>query len=161
MTLEAKLLERWEHASSYSERERTTMNHKTTSLRTLASHPFPAQFAHSRQGRRIGHALSALEAQLVASDQGSILLLVEQELMQDIAMIAIERFLRYTQCQRVLLLVSPKLQTKMIEIWEHAVSWGDERTRTEQFSMTSMPQKAQEAQVCIATVFDIQVHIGV
>jgi hypothetical protein len=72
-------------------------------------------------------------------------------------MIAIAHFLRQTPCKHVLLLVNPKIKARMLEDWESA----DGRRLSKQFSLTSMPQNAQDAQVCIASVFDIQVQIGV
>jgi hypothetical protein len=131
----------------------------TIDFTALTSHPIPAAFAHSHE--QVRDALTALETMLVSSNQDRVLLLVEKKTMEDLSIISIERILRYTQCQRVLLLVSPKLKTKMIEIWEQAVSWENGRKLNEQFSITSAPQNAEVTQVCIATVFDIQVHIGI
>jgi hypothetical protein len=139
-------------------RKRISMN-RTIDLTGLTLHPVPAALTHSHG--RVRDALTTLEATLVACKQDRVLLLLENKIMEDLSIIAIERFLRYTQCQRVLLLVNPKLKTKIIEAWKQAVSWEDGRKLSEQFSVTSIPQNAEGAQVCIASVFDIQAHIGI
>ncbi len=131
------------------------MKNRTLDCTTLTSHPI---IAHTG---RVRDALTALEATLVSSHQDRVLLLVEKKTMEDLAIISINRFLRYTQCHRILLLVSPKAKTKMIGAWEHAVSWEDGSLLNAQFSMTSMPRSAEGAQVGIVTVLDIQMHIGI
>lgn len=137
------------------------MKHKALKMKTLPSHPFPVSLAHSTHKRQIRKLLTTLEAHLISSNQSRLLLLLEKVLMEDLSLIALERFLRYASCQRVLLLVSPKSKAPLIARWEHTTSWKDGRKLASQFSMTSTPQNTLETQVCITTVFDIQVHIGV
>jgi hypothetical protein len=141
--------------------EELFMKQKTIEMKGLSLHPFPACLALSAQGVQVRSVLSTLEAQLIAHNQGKLLLLLEQELIGSLSLIEIERFLRYTPCQRVLLLVGPKCKAPLIERWEHAVSWEGEGYFASHVSMTPLPQKALETQLCIATVFDIQVHVGV
>ena len=137
------------------------MKHTPLELFTLSLHPFPVALALSAYGVQVQRTLIALEANLISSDQDRVLLLLEKATMEDLSIIAIERLLRYTPCQHILLLVASKIQAHMIERWEYAASWEDGHPLIAQFAVTSMPQHAQEAQVCLATVFDIQVHIGV
>jgi hypothetical protein len=134
---------------------------KTMKWSTLSAHPLPAALAHSTYGMRITEALTALEESLISSEQDKTLLLLENDIMEDVFLIVLERFLRYAQCHHLLVLVSKKNLPKMMRTWEHAVSWDDDRHLTAQFQMTSMPQDAQEVQVCITSVFDIQMHITI
>jgi hypothetical protein len=143
-----------------TENEELSMKNKMLDLKTLSLHPFPARSALSAQGVQVCTVLSTLEAHLISRDQGRVLLLLEQELMEDLSLITIERFLRYTLCRRVLLLVNPKRKAEMIERWEQGAAWEDGGKRAAQFSMTPLPQYAQEAQLCIATVFDLQMQSG-
>lgn len=134
---------------------------KTMKWSTLSAHPLPAALAHSTYGMRITEALTALEESLSTDKQDKTLLLLENDIMEDVFLIALERFLRYAQCHHLLVLVSKKNLAKMMRTWEHAVSWDDDRQLSTQFQMTSMPQDAQEVQVCITSVFDIQMHISI
>jgi hypothetical protein len=133
---------------------------KTMKWSALSASPLPAALAHSTYGKRITDALTALEESLGTGEQDKILLLLEHDIMEDVLLIALERFLRYAQCHHLLVLVSKKNLAKMMRTWEHAVSWDDDCHLTALFQMTSMPQDAQEAQVCITSVFDIQMHIS-
>lgn len=137
------------------------MKNKRLELTELNSHPFSATFARSPYHIQIRNALSLLEAQLISDNQNSILLLLPKELLNEVSLITIERLLRHTRCQRVLLLVLPKLQTLLLETWKHAISWEDGQKLASLFSMTSQPQEIYDAQVCMTTVFDLQIHIGV
>ena len=134
---------------------------KTMNFTTLSSHPTPPALAHSAYGMRISNALTALEKSLMSGEQDKLLLLVEKDTMEEVLLIAIERFLRYMQCQHILVLVSKQKQSKMIRTWEQAVSWEDDRKLTELFRMTSMVHDAEEAHVCITNVFDIQTQVSV
>ena len=134
---------------------------KTIQWSTLSSHPLPAALAHSTYGMRITEALTALEESLISGEQDKTLLLLENDIIEDVFLIALERFLRYAQCHHLLVLVSKKNLAKMMRTWEHAVSWEDDRQLSALFQMTSMPQDAMEAQVCITSVFDIQMHISI
>src|SRR5258708_4625922 len=104
--------------------------------------------------------LTSFEAHLTSSPHDKILLLLERALMEDLSMITIERFLRYTQCQRILLLVTPHRKAKLIEGWEKAKSWEDGSKLSEHFSGSFTPQNDQQDQITIATVFDIQTQVG-
>ena len=94
------------------------MKNEIVGFTALALHPLPATLPQSVYGRRLHAVLAALEANIISIDQDKILLLLEKDLMKDLAMIAIERFLRYTHCQRMLLLVSSKGKTEIIETWK-------------------------------------------
>ncbi|GCE09203.1 hypothetical protein [Dictyobacter aurantiacus] len=74
-------------------------------------------------------------------------------------MMSIAHILRDEHYNHVLVLVDPKLKARLLQEWElHSL---DGRKLSEQFSITSLPQRAQDAQICLASVFDIQTQIGV
>jgi hypothetical protein len=133
---------------------------KTMKWSALSASPLPAALAHSTYGKRITEALIALEESLGTGEQDKILLLLEHDIMEDVFLLALERFLRSAQCHHLLVLVSKKNLARMMRTWEQAVSWDDDRHLSAQFQMTSMPQDAQEAQVCLTSVFDLQLHIS-
>ena len=125
----------------------------------------PPAFAHSPYGMHLQKALGILEDALkvnaLTHTQDNILLLLEQSFLADLTMIAIERFMRSMQFQRILLLVDPKRKARVIEIWEQAFPHDTGFTYKNQFSMTSTSLRFQEAQVCIATTIDIQHHVEI
>jgi hypothetical protein len=127
------------------------MNDQSTSLPAHWSAALPLA-AHSGDQRR---ALTILEAMLTSHSPGNILLLVEQNVMDTLAMIILEAFLRSPLCKRVLLLTPPQHKARLHEQWEHALSSDDGRSLKEHFAVAVQPQDAK-AQVCLATVLEIQ-----
>ena len=136
------------------------MKNKHVAFNTLPSHPLPEILATSTPGRQIRQALTRLDTQLAANSSDRVLLLLEQELLEDLSTLLIERFLRYTSCQRVLLLVPQKLAVPLVNVWDLGVSWEDGRPRSAQYSATVSPQRADVTQVCMTTAFAIQVYTG-
>ncbi|BCL79573.1 hypothetical protein ccbrp13_60830 [Ktedonobacteria bacterium brp13] len=74
-------------------------------------------------------------------------------------MISLAQFLRSAPCRHLLVIVPPKLKATLLKGWQQKPA--DGLTHIEQFSVTFSPQYAQDADICIASIFDIQVQIGV
>lgn len=129
-----------------------------------SSHSFPAfpavpaQFNNSAQLRK---ALQALEDALALNEPRGILLLLDEELMVTLSLVYIERLLQQNPQQHILWLVTPKRKAVCMKAWEHAFSWEDGSSLKDRFSITTLPQNARDAQVCIAAVSDIQLSVGV
>lgn len=128
----------------------------------LRSHQISAASDSSSISGRLSDALRSLETTLMSSEHRKILSLLEHDLMKDLAFLAIDRFLRYTQVRHLLLLVPPKRKGQVIEAWNNAVAWSNGRKLSEQFSLLSVPSHDQiTAELCIVTIIDIQKSVGV
>jgi hypothetical protein len=137
---------------------------KHTDFAALRSHPASAALVPSSYSERVHEALRHLEATLMSGERGKILLLLEHDLMEELTFLAIDRLLRYTSVRHLLLLVPPKRKGQMIEAWNNAVAWSNGRKLAEQFSLLSAPSLLRDqitAELCIATIIDIQKHVGV
>jgi hypothetical protein len=140
------------------------MKNETHGFTTLPLYTVPVVLDHCPHGVQVRNTLRALETVLDANrildtQESVLVILPEQKLLADFTMLTISYVLRIPPFQRILLLVPPQRKTEVIEIWEQTLHW--EGKPKEVFSMTSMPQHAQEAQVCIVTVADIQRHVEI
>jgi hypothetical protein len=138
------------------------MKNEAVGFTDLPSHPLPKTLtqAATAYGRQLCDALMTLEANLASCHHDKTLLLLDRAALEDLAIIEIERLLRYIPCQHLLVLVSPQAKAKLMARWKKAISV-DGHKLSEQFSLTTMPQNAQDAQLCIASVFDIQMQVDV
>jgi hypothetical protein len=135
---------------------------KHTDFAALRSHPASAALVPSSSSERVLEVLRHLEATLMSSEHRKILLLLEHDLMEDLTFLAMDRFLRYTSVQHLLLLVPQTMKEQILNVWHHTVAWSNGRKLAEQFSLLSTPSRDQiTAELCIATIIDIQRHVGI
>ena len=135
---------------------------KHTNFAALRSHPVSVGPLPSSSSERVHDALKHLEATLMSSTYRKILLLLEHDLMEDLTFLAIDRFLRYTSVQHLLLLVPQTMKKQLLNVWHRTVAWSNGRKLAEQFSLLSMPSRDQiTAELCIATIIEIQKQVGV
>jgi hypothetical protein len=138
------------------------MKNEAVGFTGLPSHPLPKTLtqAVTAYGRQLCDALTTLEGNLASCRHDKTLLLLDRALMEDLAVILLVRLLRYIPCQHLLVLVTPQAKAKLIAAWNKATSI-DGHKLSDQFSLTTMPQNAQDARLCIASIFDIQMQVGV
>jgi hypothetical protein len=137
------------------------MHNETVS--DLIHHPVAATLPHrggSGQYTRLQSMLELLEQQLVSRSRDKIFLTLYPGVLADLATIEIERLLRYTACRRILLLAQFRGVNEAVEMYQSARSFSDAQPLEAHFPMTTRLQDAEQARVCISSVFDIQKQFG-
>jgi hypothetical protein len=137
------------------------MNNETVSDLTL--HPVAATLPQSSKGgerTRLQTIVELLEQQLVTRSQDKIFLTLYPSMLADLAATEMERLLRYTACRRILLLAQYRHVTEAARMYQAARSFTDAEPLTAHFPMTTQLEGAQQARVCISSVFNIQKRFG-
>ncbi len=138
------------------------MNNETVS--DLARHPVAAtlpRIATATGTRtRLQTVLELLEQRLVTHAQDKIFLTLHPALLASLTTTEIERFLRYTACRRILLLAQHNHIQEVVTLYQQARSFTDNLPLASHFPVTTHLQQAEQARVCISSVFEIQKHIG-
>ncbi|GHO50853.1 hypothetical protein [Ktedonospora formicarum] len=129
-----------------------------------SSHTFPLSPAVPTQWKKSAHlrkVFAVLEQALARSEQGGMLLILDEDMIVSLALMGIEHLLHQNPHQHLLWLVKRHQKAVCLKAWEQAQAWGDGSPLRDRFTMTPLPQKASEAQVCIAAVTDIQLAVDI
>ncbi len=124
----------------------------------LITHPFPA--VPSDLPPATQNMVTALESKLVESRQARVLITLDAHEHLDLFLVCVERLLRFTKSQHLLLLTSASAQPRLLRSWQSALAKDDGRRLIEHFP-TCSPLKlplAPQMRVCLSTIRELQLQ---
>ena len=104
--------------------------------------------------------LTGLEEKLVDSRQTRVLVQIEASQRAECFLVCMERLLRYTKSQRLLVLTSASSQPMLYRVWQAATSREDGQSLTNQFPThyaLTWPL-SEKTRVCISTIRELQLQ---